>query len=229
MPNRSISAASDASKLAARVPSDRVPILVADDHGFIRAGVDAVLQGSRFVVVAGAASSEETLDAIRDHDPAIVLLDLNMPGRGGVHVLETLRARGDRRKVVVLTAEIGDDDLTRLIAAGVEAIVFKDGAEDALIDVLETVTQGGQAIDPALLDRARVAASRPRTASLTQLLTPREWLMATLVARGLRNRDIGEQMNIGEGTVKVYLHAIYQKLGIDNRTELALLTVQERV
>jgi two-component system nitrate/nitrite response regulator NarL len=229
MPNRFTPAGSNDRAVAAHVPSGRVPILVADDHGFIRAGVDAVLHGSRFVVVAGAASSEETLDAIRDHDPAIVLLDLNMPGRGGVHVLETLRARGDRRKVVVLTAEIGDEDLTRLIAAGVEGIVFKDGAEDALIDVLETVTQGGRAIDPALLDRARVAASRPRIASLSELLTPREWLMATLVARGLRNREIGEQMTIGEGTVKVYLHAIYQKLGIDNRTELALLVVREGV
>jgi len=206
---------------------DRVPILIADDHGFIRAGVGAVLQGSRFAVVASASSGEETLDAIRDHDPAIVLLDLNMPGRGGVAVLETLRARGDRRKVVVLTAEIGDADLVRLIAAGVEGIVFKDGAEDGLIDVLETVARGGRVIEPALLDRARAAALKPRAASLSEVLTPREWLMATLVAQGLRNRDIGEQMNIGEGTVKVYLHAIYQKLGIDNRTELALLAVRE--
>ena len=208
---------------------NRVPILVADDHGFIRAGVEAVLQGSRFVVVAGAASGEETLDAIRDHDPDIVLLDLNMPGRGGVTVLETLRARGDRRKVVVLTAEVGDQDLARLIAAGVEGIVFKDGAEDALIDVLETVARGGRVIDPALLDRARAAALKPRPVRLSEVLTPREWLMATLVARGLRNRDIGQQMSIGEGTVKVYLHAIYQKLGIDNRTELALLAVREGV
>ena len=208
---------------------NRVPILVADDHGFIRAGVEAVLQGSRFVVVAGAASGEEALDAIRDHDPDIVLLDLNMPGRGGVIVLETLRARGDRRKVVVLTAEVGDQDLARLIAAGVEGIVFKDGAEDALIDVLETVARGGRVIDPALLDRARAAALKPRPVRLSEVLTPREWLMATLVARGLRNRDIGQQMSIGEGTVKVYLHAIYQKLGIDNRTELALLAVREGV
>ena len=206
---------------------NRVPILVADDHGFIRAGVEAVLQGSRFVVVAGAASGEETLDAIRDHDPDIVLLDLNMPGRGGVIVLETLRARGDRRKVVVLTAEVGDQDLARLIAAGVEGIVFKDGAEDALIEVLETVARGGRVIDPPLLDRARAAALKPRPVRLSEVLTPREWLMATLVARGLRNRDIGQQMKIGEGTVKVYLHAIYQKLGIDNRTELALLAVRE--
>jgi two-component system nitrate/nitrite response regulator NarP len=207
--------------------SGPLSILVADDHGFIRAGVDAVLQGSHFTVVAGAASSEETLQAIRDHDPAIVLLDLNMPGGGGVFVVETLRKLGDLRKVVALTAEISDADLSRLLAAGVQGIVFKDGAEDALIDVLDIVAQGGQVIDPALVDRARAVALQPRSVSLSEVLTPREWLMASLVARGLRNRDIGEQMNIGEGTVKVYLHAIYQKLGIDNRTELALLAVRE--
>lgn len=219
----------DAPSTRGVAPVLPVPILVADDHGFIRAGVEAVLRGSRFVVIAGASSSEETLGAIATHDPAIVLLDLNMPGGGGVRVLETLRARGDRRRIVLLTAEIGDADLARAIAAGVQGIVFKDGAEDALIEVLETVTRGGCAIDPALLERARAASRKPAPVRLADVLTPREWHIATLVARGLRNRDIGLAMTIGEGTVKVYLHTIYQKLGIDNRTELALLAVREGV
>ena len=206
-----------------------VPILVADDHGFIRAGVEAVLRGSRFAVVAGASTGEETLAAIRESDPAIVLLDLNMPGMNGVATLEALRARGDTRKVVLLTAEIADADLVRVIAAGVQGVVFKDGAEDELVDVLTTVERGQRVIDPALLERARVAARRPQELTLATILTPREWHIASLVARGLRNRDIGLAMNIGEGTVKVYLHAIYQKLEIDNRTELALMAVREGI
>ena len=204
-------------------------VLVADDHGFIRAGVEAVLRGSRFAVVAGASSGEETLVAIATHDPGIVLLDINMPGGGGLRVLETLRARGDARPVVLLTAEIDDADLVCAIGAGVQGIVFKDGAEDALIAVLDTVARGNRAIDPALIARARAAAERPAPARLSDVLTPREWHIATLVARGMRNRDIGLAMTIGEGTVKVYLHTIYQKLGIDNRTELALLAVREGV
>lgn len=206
-----------------------VPILVADDHGFIRAGVEAVLRRSRFAVVAGAASGEETLAAIRDHAPEIVLLDLNMPGMNGVRTLETLRTGGDTRKVVVLTAEISDGDLVRLITAGVNGIVLKVGAEDGLIAVLEAVHRGERVIDPALQKRADDAARRPQEPTLASTLTPREWHIATLVARGLRNRDIGLAMNIGEGTVKVYLHTIYQKLGIDNRTELALMAVREGV
>lgn len=206
---------------------ERVAVLVADDHGFIRAGVEAVLRGTRFGVVAGAASGDETLDAITTHDPAIVLLDIKMPGKDGVQTLEALRARGDRRAVVLLTAGITDRQLLTVMRAGVEGIVPKDGAEDDLVDVLETVASGGKAIAAPFLQRALDLSLRPETCGPLERLNPRERRIARLVARGLRNRDIGEEMGIGEGTVKVYLHTIYSKLGIENRTELALLVVNE--
>ena len=210
-------------------PLQRVSILVADDHGFIRAGVEAVLRGSRFDVVGGASTGEETLTAVRDCDPTIVLLDVNMPGMNGVRTLEVLRGRGDKRKVVLLTAEIADADLERVIAAGVEGIIFKDGAEEGLVDVLERVAAGDHVIYPALLERARSAARRSLESTIADTLSPREWHVARLVAHGLRNRDIGIAMNITEGTVKVYLHAIYLKLKIDNRTELAMMAVREGI
>ena len=203
-------------------------VLVADDHGFIRAGVEAVLRGSRFSVVAATASGEETLDAIRTHDPAIVLLDINMPGINGVQALEALRQRGDTRPVVLLTAEISDRQLLAVMRAGVEGIVSKDGAEEELIEVLEKVISGEKAIAPAFLQRALDLSLRPDAQGPLARLNPRERKIAALVARGMRNRDIGTELNIGEGTVKVYLHAIYQKLSIDNRTELALLAVNDQ-
>lgn len=202
-----------------------ISVLVADDHSFIRAGVEAVLRGSRFSVVAGTASGEETLDAIKTHDPAIVLLDVNMPGMNGVQALETLRAGGDKRSVVLLTAEINNQQLMSVMRAGVEGIVSKDGAEDELVKVLEKVHAGEKAIAPNFLQRALDLSLRPETQGPLAKLNPRERKIAALVARGMRNRDIGTEMGIGEGTVKVYLHTIYQKLGIDNRTELALLAV----
>ncbi len=202
-----------------------ISVLVADDHGFIRAGVEAVLRGSRFSVVAGTASGEETLDAIKTHDPAIVLLDINMPGMNGVQALETLRAGGDKRSVVLLTAEINNQQLMSVMRAGVEGIISKDGAEDELVKVLEKVHAGEKAIAPNFLQRALDLSLRPETQGPLAKLNPRERKIAALVARGMRNRDIGTEMGIGEGTVKVYLHTIYQKLCIDNRTELALLAV----
>ena len=205
-----------------------IPILVADDHGFIRAGVEAVLRGTRFSVVAATASGEETLDAIKTHDPAIVLLDINMPGMNGVQALETLRDRGDKRPVILLTAEINDRQLLSVMRAGVEGIVSKDGAEDGLVEVLEKVHAGQKAIEPIFLQRAIDLSLRPDTQGPLAKLNPRERKIAALVARGLRNRDIGSELGIGEGTVKVYLHTMYQKLGIDNRTELALLAVNDQ-
>ncbi|MEI6643506.1 MAG: response regulator transcription factor [Novosphingobium sp.] len=204
-----------------------IPVLVADDHGFIRAGVEAVLRGSRFQIVAATASGEETLAAIAMHDPAIVLLDINMPGMNGVQTLEALRARGDRRAIVLLTAGISDRQLLAVMRAGVEGIVCKDGAEGELIDVLEKVHAGGKAVDAALLQRALDLSLSAETGGPLERLNQRERRIARLVARGMRNRDIGGELGIGEGTVKVYLHAMYQKLGIENRTELALLAVND--
>lgn len=205
----------------------KVSVLVADDHSFIRAGVAAVLRGTRFQIVADTASGEETLEAIATHDPAIVLLDINMPGMNGVQTLETMRARSDRRPVVMLTAEITDRQLLAVMRAGVEGIVLKDGAEDELIDALEKVSNGRKSISATLLQRALDISLNPSAGGPLERLNPRERRISRLVARGLRNRDIGLQLNIGEGTVKVYLHAIYQKLGIENRTELALLAVND--
>lgn len=204
-----------------------IPVLVADDHGFIRAGVEAVLRGSRFQVIAATASGEETLAAIATHDPAIVLLDINMPGMNGVQALETLRSKGDRRAVVLLTAGINDRQLLAVMRAGVEGIVYKDGAEGGLVDVLEKVHAGSKVIDSALLQRALDLSLSADAGGPLERLNQRERRIARLVARGMRNRDIGTELGIGEGTVKVYLHAMYQKLGIENRTELALLAVND--
>lgn len=204
-----------------------IGVLVADDHGFIRAGVNAVLHGTRFAVVAGTASGEETLAAIASNNPDIVLLDINMPGMNGVDALEALRQRGDSRPVVVLTAGITDRQLMSVLRAGVNAIISKEGAEDELVDTLERVHAGERAIAPEYLQRALDLSLQPEEKGPLDPLNPREKRIARLVARGMRNRDIGQELNIGEGTVKVYLHAMYQKLGIENRTELALLAVND--
>ena len=204
-----------------------VSVLVADDHAMVRAGVESILRGSRFEVVATTANGDETLDAITRHDPAIVVLDINMPGLCGVKVVEAMRARADRRPVVLLTAELTDRQLVAVMRAGVDAIVTKDGQPEELIEALEQVAQGRKAIAPAVLQRALDLTLNPAAINPLEALNPRERRIARLVAKGKRNRDIGVELNIGEGTVKVYLHTIYQKLAIDNRTELALLAVND--
>jgi len=199
-----------------------VPVLLADDHPFMRAGVESVLRGTRFDIVAMANDGDEALAAVARNDPAICIFDIRMPKRSGVEALQALRASGDMRPVVLLTAALEDRALLAAVRAGVNGIVLKDGAEDALLDALEKVAAGEKAIPRPLLQRALDLSLTGEIDPLAAL-APRERQIAAQVGRGLRNREIADALAMSEGTVKVYLHTIYQKLGIKNRTELALI------
>lgn len=205
-------------------------ILIADDHPIMLSGVEAILQNSDFEVVAKAANGSEALDAIDAVKPEIAVLDVNMAGRSGMDVLRTLRSKGDLLPVVLLTAELDDADLLEAIQLGVSGILLKDGAQMLLTRCLEEVRRGERWVDKALLQRAVDATLLGPTlpGAAIRALAPREKAVVALVARGLRNREIAAELGLTEGTVKVYLYRIYEKLGVGNRTELALL-VREKL
>ena len=202
-------------------------VLLADDHPFMRAGVEAVLRGSPYQLLATVSDGDAALAGVKQHDPDICIFDVRMPGRDGVATLQAMRESGDERPVVLLTAELTDRALYTAVKAGVNGIVLKDGAEDALIECLNTVAAGGRAIDPGLMDRALDLAMTGGSDPLAKL-APREREIAELVAKGLRNREIADRLTMSEGTVKVYLHGIYQKVGVENRTALALMARDAR-
>lgn len=203
-------------------------ILIADDHAFIRTGVEAVLAAADFQVVAAVESGNAALAAIETLQPDLCIFDVAMAEGDGVATLQTLRREGDNRPVVLLTAQIDDRRLADAIDAGVNGIVGKEGAEDLLLETLDKVLAGERAIAPSLLERARIERARRERPSPLASLTPRERTMVQLIAQGQRNRDIAQSLGITEGTIKVYLHALYQKLGVDNRTELAVLAMNHR-
>lgn len=200
-------------------------ILVADDHPFILSGLQAVLRDTEYQIVAAVRDGRAALDVLAEARPDILVLDVHMPERSGLEVLRTLRSRGDERPVVLLTASLDDDRLLEALRLGVRGIVLKEGAEQLLIRCLDAVAAGGRWIEHGLLQRAvdlqLEGGESPRTGITS--LTVRERAVAALVAKGRRNREIGDELGITEGTVKVYLHGIYEKLGVTNRTELALL------
>ena len=198
-------------------------VLLADDHPFMRTGIEAVLRGSPYTIVAMVPDGDAALAAIKQHNPDICIFDIRMPAPNGVELLQILRSQGDRRSVVLLTAELEDTALLAAVKAGVDGIVLKDGAEDALLACLDTVAEGRRAVPRELLQRALDLSFEEPPRHPFDGLTPRERQIAEHVGRGQRNREIAEALHMTEGTVKVYLHAIYQKLEIENRTELALL------
>lgn len=198
-------------------------VLLADDHKFFRAGVEAALRAGGIDVVASVDDGESALTMIPVCDPDIVILDLKMPGQGGVATLQALRKSGDTRPVIVLAAEVEDDALVAIIAAGVNAIVSKAGAELRLMEAIQTIKQGTLFIDSDLMDRAMALAKAEVKTSMLDLLSPREREVAEQVALGRRNREIATEVHVTEGTIKIYLHNIYRKLGIGTRTELATM------
>ncbi len=198
-------------------------VLIADDHPFLLAGVRAVLEAAGMDVVAAASHGDEALTAIAAHDPDVVVLDINMPGRDGIAVLEALRDQGDWRPVILLTAQLGDAQLVAALRAGVNGILGKQGGSRTLVEAIGIVQQGGQALGPELMARALDITRRGGGAGGLAGLSPRELALARAAGSGLRNRDIAGQMGMTEGAIKVALHRLYDKLGVANRTELALL------
>lgn len=193
-------------------------ILLADDHPMIQAAVEAMLRGSDYKLVSKASSGNEALREIAEHDPEIVVLDIQMPDGSGLEVLRQLRSSGDDRKVVLLTASLDEAGFAEALSLKVDGVLLKTSDPALLLDCLDSVRTGDEWIDQHLqAEAARTAQSRNRS-----VLSPRETDLVKLVRQGLRNRDIAEKLGITEGTVKVYLHSVFEKTGVANRTELAI-------
>lgn len=196
-------------------------ILLADDHPMIRTALEVLLRDSEFEIVGTAASGDAALAEAERLSPDILLLDLQMPGGTGMDVLRRLRAEKAQLKVILLTAAIDDSSLLEAKALKVEGIVLKNSDPAFLLDCLQSVREGRTWFDPELAERARQLARRLRPGRF-ESLAPRERQLIGFVRRGLRNREIAEQLGVTEGTVKVYMHAIFEKLGVSTRTELAI-------
>jgi two-component system nitrate/nitrite response regulator NarP len=193
-------------------------VLLADDHPMIQSAVASLLRGSDYTLVATASTGAEAIKAVEEYNPEILILDVQMPEGDGLTVLRQLRKSSDHKPVVLLTASLDDHGFAEALSLKVDGVVLKTSDPGLLIDCLDQVREGGDWIDPALRERA--TAVRDGTSRVA--LSPRERELVGLVRQGLRNRDIAERLGVTEGTVKVYLHSVFEKTGVANRTELAI-------
>ena len=194
-------------------------VLLADDHPMIGAALDMLLRGSDYELIGRARSGSDALAQVQRHKPDLLLLDVNMPDGSGIDVLRQLREARRPLSVILLTAGMDDSQLLAADRLNPEGIVLKTSDPALLLKCMEQVRHGESWVDPEIAERTRLAKERAERAPT---LTPRERELVELVRQGLRNRDIAAQLGVTEGTVKVYLHAIFDKFGVDNRTELAM-------
>jgi two-component system nitrate/nitrite response regulator NarL len=172
-----------------------------------------------------ASDGTTALETIRSVEPDMAILDINMPGLTGVDVLESLEEEGLGTRVILLTASASDAHIERAVRCGAWGIMLKDTAAEDLLTCIDMVISGerwlpADLVGPAI---AREAQRRSEKDSLKHALTAREQQLVGLVAEGLANKQIARRINISEGTVKIHLHNIYQKLGVSNRTALTTL------
>ena len=196
-------------------------ILVADDHPMIRTAIEVLLRGTDYEIVGTAGSGAETLRLLSELEPDILLLDLQMPERGGMDVFRRAKAAQSEVRIVLLTAAIDDGSLMEAKALGVDGIVLKNSDPAFLLECLDRIRGGGTWIDDELAQRAQELTDT-LGGSGRPTLAPRERELIRFVSQGLRNREIAEQLGVTEGTVKVYLHSVFEKLGVSSRTELAI-------
>lgn len=201
-----------------------IRLVLADDHPLVLDGLEQLFRLSRdFSVVARCRDGEETLKALRLYRPDVLILDIRMPRFDGLQVLRALQKEGLPARVVLLTADLEEAQLLEALQLGVGGIVLKEMAPRLLVDAVREVHAGGRWVDKGSANRAleKLLRREEENRETEPSLTPRELEIVRMVARGLRNRTIAEQLLISEGTVKIHLHNIYQKLEISGRGELA--------
>jgi DNA-binding NarL/FixJ family response regulator len=174
-------------------------------------------------IVATCADGRQALAFIRDHRPDIAVIDLNMPGMNGLEILSVVKAERIRTKIVFLTASATDHEITKAVEGGADALCWKDADLERLTESLRRVARGRKSFSDDAIQAAlcREEQRHMEYASFGKTLTSREIEVARAVGLGLMSRAVARQLSISEGTVKVHLNRIYQKLGVNNRTALA--------
>lgn len=199
-----------------------ISIVLADDHPVVRRGLAQFFADvDDLQVLAECSDGNAALEAVRQQKPQVLIVDLRMPGIGGMEVLRRLRDEPDPPAVILLAGNISDDEVVEAMRLGAKGVVLKEMAPALLVQCIRKVAAGGVWLEKEAIGRAlgklfQGGESRARTA-----LTPREIEIVRMVAQGIGNREVGERLFISEGTVKTHLHTIYEKLGVKGRMQLA--------
>lgn len=200
-----------------------IRLVLVDDHPIILAGLEMLFGMEKdFQVLARCVNGEEALQAVRQHRPDILILDIQMPGKDGLAVLREMREDNLPTRVVLLTVAMDEDETLEAIRLGVRGVVLKEMAPQMLVQCVRKVHAGDQWLERRSFGRALEKLLRREAGGreVAGVLTPREIEIVRMVAAGLRNREIADHLFISEGTVKMHLHHIYEKLRLNGRVEL---------
>ena len=194
-------------------------VLLVDDHPMIAAALEMLLRGTDYELLERARTVAEGQKLLTKLKPDLLLLDVHLPDGSGLDILRKIAGARSRPAVILLTAGMDEAQLLHAAELQPHGMVLKTSDPGLLMECMDAVVAGERWVDPEITERTKSAQER---AASVPPLTRRERELVDLVRQGLRNRDIAAELGVTEGTVKVYLHAIFEKLNVDNRTELAM-------
>jgi two-component system NarL family response regulator len=201
-------------------PSDPIRLLV-DDHPVVRDGLVAILhQGEPDLEVVGeAGDGKEAVTRWRELRPTVTIMDLQLPGQTGVEAITAIRREDPEARVLVLTTFDGDADIQRALEAGARGYLLKNVRRATLIEAVRAVAAGQRYLPPA-------TAARLVEAMESERLTARELDVLALLAKGMRNREIAEELRLAEPTIKIHVNNLLRKLEVKDRTEAAVVALR---
>ena len=199
-----------------------IRLVLADDHPIVLNGLEQLLSLEKDCeVVARAKNGDEALQAVRQFQPDVLVLDLRMPGTDGLAVLEEMRREALPTRVVILSA-MNSDDLFEAIRLGARGVVLKDMAPRLLMQCVRTVHAGGKWLEKGVATSAvdKLLEREAGTKAVAETLTPRELQVSRMIAKGVPSKTVASRLAISEGTAKLHLHHVYEKLKVEGRVGL---------
>lgn len=214
-------------KTAANVtPDSAVRVLIVDDHQMVREGIKLMLSPYDDIAVVGEADTAAAgLSAFESLQPDVTLLDLQLPDRSGLDVLQELQSRDDTSKVLVLTVHDDDDLVLAAVRAGARGYMLKHTSHEELARAIRAIARGDHFFGPDVVG----ALIQGEVRSHQPALTDREHDVLKLLVGGLTNRDIGDRLFLSPDTVKTHLGNIYRKLGVDGRTRAVVVAMRDKL
>ncbi|MEQ9825607.1 MAG: response regulator transcription factor [Puniceicoccaceae bacterium] len=199
-----------------------ISILLVDDHIVMRMGLVSAISGEPDLkVIAESENGMEAIEAYQTHRPDVVILDLRMPQLGGLQTIRKLNELNKHCRILVYSNFAGGEEIYSAFRAGASGFVAKDMPLDQLLEAIRIVHRGETFMPPEVSARIGFRAATN--------LTPREMEVLACVAKGMSNKEIGAELNLVEGTVKVHLTSILSKLGVADRTQAVLLAVKRGI
>ena len=210
---------------------EKIRVLVVDDHNVVRAGLSALLSAEKYDidVVGEAGDGREAIEKTRSLQPDVIMLDLAMPGMGGLEAIPIIIQENPEMRILVLTSYADDDQVVQAIRSGALGYLRKDSSPDELVSTIHTVYLNRMSLPPDLARKMMLKSQETEIEPSPGGLTERELDVLRCVAQGYSNKQIATELTVSTTTVRTHVSNLLRKLNLENRTQLALYARQHNL